>query len=294
MIGQLRQRRAAVAGNQAPLARPLSWALSGPSWFSRRDLPELEISSSIVLRCKCERTPSSSPEISLVIAPHPQLVELEGRIHRHRDGVAHRGDLHQLRVLQQFSTRCRFSGLMPLMVALISSILLKGYSGSDCGMGCPAAPLEISSGWRPSRPAPAPTGKHDNSQTPVFCKNGLTAASVVELQRASSADVIAATPGRIFQHTIAIRFSALKKCIPEQSNDHTARRFAHNHPPCPSGLMPAFCSEPVCSSFYVKSNLFSIISIYSYTLNKHSVKFFVTVKGTFLCKIIFTNKTIML
>ena len=46
------------------------------------------------------------------------------------------------------STRCRFSGLMPLMVALISSILLERIFCSDCGILSSCTSLEISSGWR--------------------------------------------------------------------------------------------------------------------------------------------------
>ena len=52
--------------------------------------------------------------------------------------------------------------------------------------------------------------------------------------------------GRIFQHTIRDPLFRIEKVHPgAKQRDHTARRFAHNHPPVLSGPMPAFCSELV-------------------------------------------------
>ena len=100
MIGQLRQRRAAVAGDQhhwhTVVPRCLGHLVQPPGFAGVGDQQQH------VLRCKGERERRVLLRDLTGDAPHPQLVELEGRIHRHRDGVAHRGDLHQLRILQQF------------------------------------------------------------------------------------------------------------------------------------------------------------------------------------------------
>jgi hypothetical protein len=79
-----------------------------------------------------------------------------------------------------------------------------------------------------------------------FLQKRVTVASEVELQRASSADVIAATPAVFVQHTIRDPLFRIEKVHPgAKQRDHTARRFAHNHPPVLSGPQPAFCSELV-------------------------------------------------